>query len=234
MSMHRARRTGLIVCAIALLAAGCTSSGGGGDGVSPAPTGIGNGHTGGKHGGKHHHPPGHGKPGNGHHHKGGGSSSSAPSNGATHSGTPAPGHTSTSPAAHPSTKSGQPHSSTSSAPQPSLPSVVVTPHNGLGNVQTVTVEGFHFKPNTLLAVAECRDRGQDTNLPDCNINNVITYAPGKKVRSDANGHVGPIQITVRKTFKEIDCGGVKCLVAISEPALRPDPADEGDQYIHFA
>ena len=234
--MHRARRSGLILCAIALLVASCSSSSeDGGGGPSPVPTGIaGGGHNG--KGEKHHQKPGkHGKPTK-NHHKGGASSSSstAPSERPTRSNVPAPGHSSTSPAPQQSTRSGQPHSSTSSAPQPTLPSVVVTPHNGLGSVQTVTVEGFHFKPNTLLAVAECRDRGQDTNLPDCNINNVITYAPGAKVRSDANGHVGPLQITVRKTFKEVNCGTQKCLVAISEPALRPDPADEGDQYIHFA
>jgi hypothetical protein len=31
----------------------------------------------------------------------------------------------------------------------------------------------------------------------------------------------------------VDCGTEKCLVAISEPRLDPDPSDEGDQYIHF-
>lgn len=84
-----------------------------------------------------------------------------------------------------------------------------------------------------LAVAECHDRGTETNLSDCNINNVLTYAPGRKVKSDANGHVGPLQIVVAKTFKSVNCGTQKCLVAISEPALNPDPADEGDQYIKF-
>lgn len=235
--MHRARRTGLIVCAIALLAAACSSSGdGGGAGPSPVPTGIGNGHTGGKGGGKHHHKPGqHGKPGKGHHHKGGGSSSSpAPGQGSSHSSAPGPGHTSTTPSPHPSTKSGQPHPSTSSAPHPALPTVVVTPHSGLSSVQTVTVEGFHFKPNTLLVVAECQDRGLQTNQDDCNISNILTFAPGARVHSDANGHVAPVQITVRKTFKSVDCGAVKCLVAISQPTLQPHPENEGDQYIHFA
>lgn len=110
----------------------------------------------------------------------------------------------------------------------------MTPHTGLSSTQTVTVEGWGFTPNTTLAVAECHDRGTQTGLPDCNINNVITYSPGKKVQSDGNGHVGPVQIVVAKTFKSVNCGQVKCLVAISEPRLDPNPADEGDQYIKFA
>lgn len=148
------------------------------------------------------------------------------------------GQHSTTPAAHRSTSSvprtSAPHTSTSTKPRPpSGPTVTVTPHTGLSNGQTVTVEGWHFKPHTNLAIAECRDRGVDTNLSDCNINNVVTYAPGKKVTSDANGHVGPVQIRVNKTFKQVNCATVACLVAISEPALNPDPADEGDEYIHF-
>ena len=117
---------------------------------------------------------------------------------------------------------------------PTGPRVTVTPHTGLSSTQTVTVEGWGFTPNTTLAVAECHDRGTQTGLPDCNINNVITYSPGKKVQSDGNGHVGPVQIVVAKTFKSVNCGQVKCLVAISEPRLDPNPADEGDQYIKFA
>lgn len=148
------------------------------------------------------------------------------------------GQHSTTPATHRSTSSvprtSAPHTSTSTKPRPpSGPTVTVTPHTGLSNGQTVTVEGWHFKPHTNLAIAECRDRGVDTNLSDCNINNVVTYAPGKKVTSDANGHVGPVQIRVNKTFKQVNCATVACLVAISEPALNPDPADEGDEYIHF-
>ena len=231
--MHRTRCSGLVLCAIALLLAGCSGSGGSAASSPPVPRGLSgtqqNGHHHKHKGGKSH------KPGKRHHRGGTSTATSTTSNHPTRSTAPAPGRTSTSPA--PSTSSGPTHrppSSTSSAPHPSLPTVTVTPHTGLSGVQTVTVEGFHFKPNTLLAVAECRDRGQDTNLSDCNINNVITYAPGAKVHSDANGHVGPLQITVRKTFKSVNCGTQKCLVAISEPALQPDPADEGDQYIHFA
>jgi hypothetical protein len=109
----------------------------------------------------------------------------------------------------------------------------VTPHTGLGASETVTVEGFHFKPNTTLVIAQCRDAGTSTNLPDCNINNVITYAPGARVTSDASGHVGPLQITVRKTFKSVNCGAESCLVAISEPAVDPNPNDEGDVHLSF-
>ncbi len=233
--MHRARCVGLVLCAIALLVAGCTSSNGGDGGVgnSPIPTGLAG--SGANHGGKpgkhHHHRAHHGK----HHHKGGGSSAShsASPTEPAHSSAPG-GGTATHSAPHPRTSSPHPHSSSSSAPHPSLPTVAVTPSSGLSAMQTVTVEGFHFPPNTLLTVAECHDRGQDTGLPDCNINNVITYAPGAKVRSDANGHVGPLQITVRKTFKEVNCGTQKCLVAISKPTLQPQPSDEGDMYIHFA
>jgi hypothetical protein len=240
MSMHRARHTGLILCAIALLVASCTSSGTPTEGPSPVPTGIADGGQNGKgkgDGGKHQNKPGkhHNKPGKHQNKPGGGSSSSSAAPRPSGSSSPAPGgHTSTRPApTHSSTRPGG-GGHTSRPPQSELPRVTVTPSTGLASVQTVTVEGFNFKPNTLLAVAECHDRGLDTSLPDCNINNVITYAPGLKVHSDANGHVGPVQLTVRKTFKAVNCATMKCLVAISEPALRPDPADEGDQYIHFA
>lgn len=133
------------------------------------------------------------------------------------------------------------HATTSSAPAPATckrtatkPSVKICPHSGLHDGQTITVEGWNFKPNTTLAVAECHDRGDATGLPDCNIDNVLTYVPGAKVKSDANGHIGPVTITVKKTFKAVDCSKVKCLVAVSEPTLSPDPSDEGDQYISFA
>jgi hypothetical protein len=233
MSMHRAPRVGLVLCAIALLLAGCSGSDGSGGTSSPVPRGLG-GPGGSHHNGQQHkhHGGKSNKPGK-HHHKGPASSSS-PSSHPTDSTTPPRAHSSHPVSSTSSQPSGQPHTSSTSAPHPTLPTVVVTPHTGLSGVQTVTVEGFHFKPNTLLAVAECHDRGQHTNLPDCNIDNVITYAPGAKVHSDANGHVGPLQITVRKTFKAVNCGTQKCLLAISEPALQPDPADEGDQYIHFA
>jgi Neocarzinostatin family len=236
MSMHRTPRTGLVLCAIALLVAGCSGSGGSdGNATSPVPRGLGgpgnhNAHHHKQHGGKSN------KPGK-HHHKGNGpTSSTSPAHHPGHSSAPPQGHSS-QPGQHSSSAaSGGGGSHTSTAPAhhpPAGPRVTVTPNTGLGSVQTVTVEGFGFKPNTLLAVAECHDRGLDTGLPDCNINNVITYSPGAKVRSDGNGHVGPLQITVRKTFKSVDCGSVKCLVAVSEPSLRPDTSDEGDHYIHF-
>lgn len=227
--MPRIQRTGLVLCAIALLIAGCSGGGGAADNSSsPVPRGLGGpGST-----QTHHHKHKANKPGKKHHHKPGPSAGSSPSGQPVHSSTPtsmnSPTRTRTSGSA-PS----RPRTSSSSAPHPTLPTVVVTPSTGLSAVQTVTVEGFHFKPNTLLAVAECHDRGLATGLPDCNINNVITYSPGAKVHSDANGHVGPLQITVRKTFKSVNCGTVKCLVAISEPTLQPDPSDEGDHYIHF-
>jgi hypothetical protein len=239
MSMHRAKHTGLIVCAIALLVAGCSSSGDSSNRyVAPPTVTDGGGHQ--STGGKHHQKPGHhNEPGRQHHNGPGSSSSASSTPGPNQSISPPPGggHSSTQPApSHSSSHSGGGGGGGHSSPPPqnNLPRVVVTPSSGLASEQTVTVEGFNFKPNTLLAVAECHDRGLDTGLPDCNISNVITYAPGAKVHSDANGHVGPLQITVRKTFKSVDCGAVRCLVAISEPSLRPDPADEGDQYIHFA
>ncbi|HZC73330.1 MAG TPA: neocarzinostatin apoprotein domain-containing protein [Jatrophihabitans sp.] len=114
------------------------------------------------------------------------------------------------------------------------PSVEVCPHDGLHDGQTVTVQGWNFTPNTALAIAECRDAGQSTNLSDCNIDSVVTYSPGAKVKSDADGHVGPMRITVDKTFKEINCATQSCLIAISEPTLNPDPNDEGDVRLEFA
>ena len=41
--------------------------------------------------------------------------------------------------------------------------------------------GLQLQAEHPAAVAECHDRGLDTGLPDCNISNVITYAPGAKV-----------------------------------------------------
>lgn len=235
--MPRRRRTGIVLCAIALLIAGCSGGGGGSEDSSSSPVPRGLGGPGSTH--AHHHKHNGGKsnkPGKNHHHKAGPSSSSSPSNHPTQSATATQSHSS-QPTQHPSSSpggGGGSHTSSSPTHQPPAgPRVTVTPHDGLSSVQTVTVEGFGFKPNQLLAVAECHDRGLATGLPDCNINNVITYAPGAKVHSDANGHVGPLQITVRKTFKSVDCGTVKCLVAISEPTLQPDVSDEGDQYIHF-
>lgn len=233
--MHRLPRTGLVLCAIALLLAACSSSSGSAGTSPPVPRGLGG--PGAHH--QHHHKGGgkqgghrkHGK----HRHRGGATSSTAPSAHPRSSSTPVPGPTTHRP--NPGTSTApQPHPTTSAThrPPPQGPRVTVTPHSGLSGTQTVTVEGWGFTPNTTLAVAECHDRGAQTNLSDCNINNVITYSPGKKVQSDANGHVGPLQIVVAKTFKSVNCATVKCLVAISEPRLDPNPADEGDQYINFA
>ena len=141
---------------------------------------------------------------------------------------PAPTHTTGS-----SSSSGNP-STQACRPGDTTPSVKVCPHSALRDGQTVTVEGWGFKPNTQLAVAECRDRGNDTNLSDCNIDSVITYAPGAKVTSDAHGHIGPLRIVLKKSFKDVDCGTESCLVAVSEPTLSPDPSDEGDVHLRFA
>jgi hypothetical protein len=233
--MHRVSRSGLVLCAIALLLAACSGSGGSAGTSAPVPRGIGGP---GAHQ-KHHHKGGgrrggHGKHVKHHRHRGGATSSGTPSSHPGSSNIPAPGRTSQRPG--PTSSAPQPHPSTSATHRPPAqgPRVTVTPHTGLSGTQTVTVEGWGFSPNTTLAIAECHDRGTQTGLPDCNINNVITYSPGKKVNSDANGHVGPLQIVVAKTFKSVNCGTVKCLVAVSEPRLDPNPADEGDQYINFA
>src|SRR5882724_2746827 len=92
MSMPRLRRTGLVLCAIALLVAGCSGSGSSGGTSSPVPQGLGgpgtqpNGHH-----IKHHS----GKPTK-HHHKGGGAtSSSSPSGHPTQSATQTTGGTPT-------------------------------------------------------------------------------------------------------------------------------------------
>jgi hypothetical protein len=237
MSMHRPPRAGWLVCAIALLLASCSSSGGSAGSSAPVPHGLAG--TGKHHRGQHskHHHRQTNRPGK-HNRQGGRPTSGSPRPAATSSSSTRP--RSAPPAQHTSSApsgggGGGGHSHTSGPPahQPSGPTVSVSPHTALRDGQTVTVEGFGFAPNTLLAVAECRDRGTDTNLSDCNINSVITYAPGKRVRSDANGHVGPLQLGVSKSFKSVDCATERCLVAISEPRLDPDPADEGDQYIKF-
>ncbi|MDQ1374523.1 MAG: Neocarzinostatin family [Actinomycetota bacterium] len=228
MTLHTVRLQGVALVAAGLVLAACSGSdGGSADSSSPVPKGIAGGpsasHSASKSGKKTT------------------SGSASRTHAASTSSAATTVHSSTSSAAgatttHHASRSGTPTRSTSSSkpsPQPTGPTVRVTPHAGLGDTQTVTVEGWHFKPNTTLAVAECRDRGASTNLGDCNINNVLTYQPGAKVTSDASGHVGPLQITVKKTFKRVNCGTEKCLVAISEPALNPDPADEGDQYITF-
>jgi hypothetical protein len=146
----------------------------------------------------------------------------------------------TSRRSHPAPTHGAGSSRSSSAPPTqtctrtsTTPSVKVCPHTGVHDGQTVTVEGWGFKPNTQLAVAECRDRGDDTNLSDCNIDSVISYSPSAKVTADANGHIGPLRIVVKKTFKGVNCGAESCLVAVSEPTLNPDPSDEGDVRLHF-
>jgi hypothetical protein len=237
MSMHRTPRTGLVLCAIALLLAACGGGGSDGNATSPVPRGLGGPGNPNGHHTKHHHGKTH-KPGKKHHHKGGPTSSSSPTHRPGHSSTPAPGHSSR-PGQHSSSApggggGGGSHTSKPPTHQPPAgPRVTVTPSQSLTDGQPVTVEGFGFKPNTLLVVAECQDRGLQTSQNDCNINNIITFAPGARVHSDANGHVAPVQITVRKTFKSVDCGAVKCLVAVSQPTLQPHPENEGDQYIHF-
>jgi hypothetical protein len=235
MSMPRIQRTGVVLCAIALLIAGCSGGGGSSDNgsSSPLPRGLGgpgnSAHHHKHHGGKSN------KPGKKHHHKGGPSSSSSPSNHPTMHSTPTQSR-STRPTQHTSsTPSGGGGGSHTPKP-PSGPRVTVTPHDGLSDGQTVTVEGFGFKPNTALVVAECRDRGLNTNQSDCNVHvNLVTgsYGAAKRVTSDGTGHVAPVHLVVAKTFKSVNCGTERCLIAISEPTLRPDPSDEGDQYIHF-
>jgi neocarzinostatin family protein len=241
MSMHRTRRRGLVVCAIALLLAGCSGSGGSDSGTSPIPRGMGGGHHGHK-GGKHHHGKGgmdhHGKGGRHHHQGGNGPSASgtAPGGRPAHSTAPATGHSSSRPHVQPS-RSSTHSSATSQPPSPGGPTVTVSPHGGLHDGQTVTVAGSGFSPHTTLVVAQCLDRGQSTNQSDCNVHvNLVTgsYGAAKKVVSDSNGHVGPVQLVVAKSFKSVNCATQKCLIAISEPTLRPDPADEGDHYITFA
>ena len=234
--MPRRQRTGLVLCAIALLIAGCSGGGGGSDNgsSSPVPRGLGGpGNTTPAHHHKHNGGKSN-KPGKKHHHKGGSTSSSSPSNHPTQSATPTQSHSS-NPTQHTSSPTSGGGGSHTSSP-PSGPRVTVTPHLGLKDGQTVTVEGFGFKANTTLVVAECRDRGLNTNQSDCNVHvNLLTgsYGAAKKVQSDGNGHVAPVQLVVAKTFKTINCGTERCLVAISEPTLQPDPSDEGDQYIHF-
>jgi len=237
--MPRLRRTGLVLCAIALLVAGCSGSGGSDDSSSPVPRGLGGPgtHQPGKPGKHHNGKPN--KPGKKHHHKGGKPrSSSSASNNPTRSNAPGGAQSSTQPApAHSSSHAGGGTTSSATHQPPAGPRVTVTPSRGLRDGQTVTVEGFGFKPNTSLVVAQCRDRGLDTGPGDCNVHvNLLTgsYGAAKKVTSDANGHVAPVRLVVAKTFKTVNCGTERCLVAISEPTLRPDPADEGDMYIHFA
>lgn len=215
----------VVFAAAALVLTACNSGSGdnGSSSIVPLPSGVGGVAT---SAGAHHSAHRTGKSGGPSHAHGSAGQSAAGSTAA-----------STAPGGHhgggtPTHESSAPHA-TSSAPGSTAPYVTVTPHSGLGATEVVTVEGFHFTPNMTLVVAECRDVGTNTNLADCNINSVITYSPGARVTSDAHGHVGPLQITVRKTFKSVNCGTERCLVAVSEPAVNPDPHDEGDVYLNF-
>jgi hypothetical protein len=100
----------------------------------------------------------------------------------------------------------------------------------------VTITGHSFKPNESLVVAECRYKGENADnygLADCNIKNVLTFAPAKTTRSDGSGNVGPVTVPIYDAFKSVHCtGGDQCLISVAVP-LQSSAADNPHVLLSF-
>lgn len=136
--------------------------------------------------------------------------------------------------------SSAPPAATCGPPPPSsTPLATVCPtHSDLADGQTVTVyaDGFQNSPPVLifgkkLVVAECVNNSQSTKESDCAPINYNT-----QMFQPSNGAIGPVQLTVHKTFGKgnnfHDCTKEDCLVAVSQPELKPK--FEADVHLHFA
>lgn len=246
MRMQPASHRALPLLAAALLLAACGSGGGGGGGGgastgagSPVPHGIAG--TEASKSSAHH-----GNPSvsaSRKHHAGGSSSarttaasSSAPGGGGGGGGSGGGGSDGDGGAG------GGGGGATSSAPSGSScatstsPGAVITvcPGRSLADGTQLTITGHRFKPNENLLYMQCDYKGENANnygLSDCNINGLKLQANGTK--SDANGDVGPLHLTVRKTFKSIDCSHVQCMVTVAVP-LQSSTADNPHALIYFS
>jgi hypothetical protein len=57
-------------------------------------------------------------------------------------------------------------------------------------------------------------------LSDCNIRNLLTFAPARTTRSDGSGNVGPIIVHVDEAFKKINCRTDQCLISVAVPVQK--------------
>ena len=128
----------------------------------------------------------------------------------------------------------------SSAPplssDPSKASITVCKAVNLSSSQVLTITGHSFKPNEALLATQCRYLGENADnygLSDCNIGNIITFKPAVTTRSDGNGNVGPIQLTVKSSFKHVDCTKVQCLISVAVP-VQKSSLDNPHVLIYFS
>ncbi len=126
-----------------------------------------------------------------------------------------------------------PSSSTPSSPAPTQSlsgkqTIVVTPHAGLRNGQSVRVAAAGFTPNETLGVVECADKGAATGEGDCDIAHL------KTVTSDARGHVDTTFTVISGPFgsSNVSCTtATPCLISVSQQSLAP--TEEADGRISF-
>ena len=121
--------------------------------------------------------------------------------------------------------------SPSSAPTASLTgkqTIIVSPHTGLQNGQTVHVTAAGFTPNEPLGVIECVDKGATTGEGDCDVSRL------KSVSSDARGHVDTTFTVMTGPFGSNNVSCTKttpCLISVSQQSLAP--TEEADGPISF-
>jgi hypothetical protein len=116
-------------------------------------------------------------------------------------------------------------------PTSSTPTVVVCPHAGLHDGQTVQVYASGFqnaKPTLLtkaLVVVECADKSTDTKQADC--------GPLHFLNPDKNGRVSYSMTVTRIVGSNKNvCGATyQCLISVAQPT--PKPTYEADQHISF-
>jgi len=93
-----------------------------------------------------------------------------------------------------------------SGPDPNV-TLTVTPHERLGNGQTVTVTGTGFPPNAAGVIRQC---GGSAAAPQCDLDVAATFV------TTANGNIGPTSVTVERIVDTgtttFNCGVQSCFL----------------------